>query len=155
MVGTADSVLIREMSFIQNALYREVQLYLQSPLGGGGVALVRVDGRVCSDSTASKACKACVLFCMNNDCHLLLSSQLLAGVGHSLAGYHLFAKDPAHKVLPHVFHRVVGGKGRGGVVRDVEKIREKCVGKRRQGERRGGEGKGKRGVWRYGATQRK
>ena len=52
---------------------------------------------------------------MNSDSHLLLSSQLLAGVGHSLAGYHLFAKDPAHKVLPHVFHRVIGGKRRGGM----------------------------------------
>ena len=27
MVGTADSVLIREVSFIQSALYREVPLY--------------------------------------------------------------------------------------------------------------------------------
>ena len=29
MVGTADSVLIREVSFIQSALYREVSLYMQ------------------------------------------------------------------------------------------------------------------------------
>ena len=126
MVGTADSILIREVSLIQSVLSREVQLYLQSPLGGG--ALVRVDGRENSDYTVSKACKVCVPFCMNSDNHLLLSSQLLAGVGHSLAGYHLFAKDPAHEVLPHVFHRVIGGEGRGEERRDVGRERKGCGG---------------------------
>ena len=43
----------------------------------------------------------CVPFNAHSDSHCLLSSQLLAGVGHSLAGYHLLAKDPAHEVRMH------------------------------------------------------
>ena len=109
---------------------------------GGGRALVRVDGREYSDSTVSKACKACVLFCMNSDSHLLLSSQLLAGVGHSLAGYHLFAKDPAHKVLPHDFHRVVGGEGREGEGRGSERCGEDKGEVCREKEAREEEGRG-------------
>ena len=33
MVGTADSVLIREVSFIQSVLYREVPMYCSVVLG--------------------------------------------------------------------------------------------------------------------------
>ena len=35
MVGTADSVLIREVSFIRSGLYREVPLYVGSGLTQG------------------------------------------------------------------------------------------------------------------------
>ena len=44
--------------------------------------------------------------------HLLPSSQLLAGVGHSLAGYHLLATGPAHEVCTTAQLPRGGGRGR-------------------------------------------